>query len=257
MVSTIIGPATIMMLIAGAFVTVFDLSLVNAYIVSVIPGVLFFVICLVCSTKVQLVVAQVLSGFYVIIMMVVMVGLLLTALVQSPYHPSVIFLLGLVIIFVVAAVLHPQEWVNILYGFLYFVSIPSGFLVQVIYSLCNLNDVSWGTRESSTPCKEKKKESGTLSNIFSPVSKLINNFKQDSSDKEKLFFKLFQETISVLVNKDQSADNVSKSDLPSADVSGQPCKDEKKPHENDVQTKHKVGTLVNSTNMIITMTHFF
>lgn len=256
MVSTIIGPATIMMLIAGAFVTVFDLSIVNAYIASVIPGVLFFVICLVCSTKVQLVVAQVLSGFYVIIMMVVMVGLLITALVQSPYHPSVIFLLGLVIIFVVAAVLHPREWVNILYGFLYFVSIPSGFLVQVIYSLCNLNDVSWGTRESSIPVKEKKKESGALSNIFSPVSKLINNnFKQDSSDKEKLF-KLLQET-SVFGNKSQSADNVSKSDLPSANVSGQPCKDEKKNHENDVQTKHKVGTLVNSTNMIITMTHFF
>lgn len=239
MVSTIIGPATILMLIAGAFVTVFDVSIVDGYIASVIPGVLFFVICLVCSTKVQLVVAQILSGFYVIIMMVVMVGLLITALTQSPYHPSVIFLLGLVIIFVVAAVLHPREWVNILYGFLYFVSIPSGFLVQVIYSLCNLNDVSWGTRESSTPKSEEKKKSDTLSKIVSPFSKLINTSPtKDDSEKEKLY-KLLEKTVDMLCAKSQIGNGSIKQNLVSDDKANQPCVDENKTPKND-NSKRKV-----------------
>ncbi|XP_034321523.2 chitin synthase chs-2 isoform X2 [Magallana gigas] len=225
MVSTIIGPATILMLIAGALVTVFDVSIVNGYIASVIPGVLFFVICLVCSTKVQLIVAQVLSGFYVIIMMVVMVGLLITALTQSPYHPSVIFLLGLVIIFVVAAVLHPREWVNILYGFLYFVSIPSGFLVQVIYSLCNLNDVSWGTRESSTPKLEDKKESDPLSKIFSPFTKLTNfSPTKDDSEKEKLY-KLLEKAVDNRCAKCQIGGGSIKQNVVTNDEADQPCPD--------------------------------
>lgn len=239
MVSTIIGPATILMLIAGAFVTVFELNMVNAYIASVIPGVLFFIICLVCSTKVQLVVAQVFSGFYVIIMMVVIVGLLITALVKSPYHPSVIFFLGLVIIFVIAAVFHPREWVNIIYGLLYFVSIPSGFLVQVIYSLCNLNDVSWGTRESFTPKKDKNKENGDMSNLFSPLSKLVNSFKRESSERDVL--KLL---IKILGQKIQSEESVPKSELPSADDLDQSCKDENKTHKKDVLSECKVGKLL-------------
>lgn len=106
--------------------------------------------------------------------------------------------------------------------------------------------------------KKKIKENGVLSNIFSPVSKLVNNsFRRDSSDKEKLFLNLLQETISMLGHKNQSADSVSKSDLPSGDVADQPPKDENSTHEKDAQTTPKVGTLANSTNIIITLIFFF
>ena len=33
------------------------------------------------------------------------------------------------------------------YGFIYYVTIPSMYLLLVIFSIYNLNDVSWGTRE--------------------------------------------------------------------------------------------------------------
>lgn len=58
----------------------------------------------------------------------------------------------LVFIFIVAAIAHPQEFWCIVPGALYFLCIPSGYLLLLIYSLCNLNIVSWGTREV-----EKKK----------------------------------------------------------------------------------------------------
>lgn len=47
------------------------------------------------------------------------------------------------------------------YALLYLLVIPSGYLLLVIYSICNLNDVSWGTREVPTKAQrlemEKKK----------------------------------------------------------------------------------------------------
>lgn len=58
----------------------------------------------------------------------------------------------LIFIFIVAAFSHPQEFWCIVPGSLYFLCIPSGYLLLLIYSLCNLNIVSWGTREV-----EKKK----------------------------------------------------------------------------------------------------
>lgn len=156
MVSTIIGPATVLMMIAGALLTVFDISLVTSYVVSLIPAILFFIICLVFDTKIQLIVAQILSGIYIFIMMVVFVGIVITAVTITPYHPSVIFLSGLVFIFLIAAALHPKEFHNLVFGVLYFLWVPSGFLVLVIYSLCNLHVVSWGTRE--VPNKKTKAE---------------------------------------------------------------------------------------------------
>ena len=41
-------------------------------------------------------------------------------------------------------------------GTLYLLCIPSGYLLLVIYSLCNLHVVSWGTRE--VPKKKTKAE---------------------------------------------------------------------------------------------------
>lgn len=37
----------------------------------------------------------------------------------------------------------------IIYGLIYFICIPSGYLLLTIYSLVNMHIVSWGTREST------------------------------------------------------------------------------------------------------------
>lgn len=50
----------------------------------------------------------------------------------------------------------------------------------------------------------------------------------------------------MLGHKNQSADSVSKCDLPSGDVADQPPKDENSTHEKDAQTTPKVGTLAKS-----------
>ncbi|XP_033731956.1 chitin synthase chs-2-like isoform X2 [Pecten maximus] len=156
MLSTMIGPATVLMMIAGAILTVFKVDLVQSYWIACLPASVFFLLCFWVPQKYQLFLAKLLSAFYMLIMTVVLVGCIVTAVEENPFHPSVIFLAGLVIIFLFAGILHPMDLGCLLYGALYFIGLPMGFLLLVIYSLCNLHVVSWGTREVSTVNKTKK-----------------------------------------------------------------------------------------------------
>jgi chitin synthase len=70
--------------------------------------------------------------------------------------PSSVFLPSVAIIFIVTGILHPNEMLNLLHGFLYLVTIPGGYLLLVTYALCNLHVVSWGTRETVEVVKKKK-----------------------------------------------------------------------------------------------------
>jgi chitin synthase len=95
----------------------------------------------------QLLVAQILSTSYALIMMAVIVGTALQLGEDGIGSPSAIFLIALSGSFFIAACLHPQEFFCIVPGLIYLLSIPSMYLLLILYSLINLNVVSWGTRE--------------------------------------------------------------------------------------------------------------
>ena len=67
--------------------------------------------------------------------------------------PAGIFFITMVVVFVTTAALHPQEFGLVVYGLMYFLCIPSGYLLLTIYSMVNMNNVTWGTRESGGPAK--------------------------------------------------------------------------------------------------------
>lgn len=95
----------------------------------------------------QLLVAQMLSTTYALIMMAVFVGTALQLGEDGIGSPSAIFLIAMMSSFFIAAVLHPQEFKCILPILIYFLSIPAMYLLLILYSIINLNVVSWGTRE--------------------------------------------------------------------------------------------------------------
>ncbi|XP_066284168.1 uncharacterized protein [Branchiostoma lanceolatum] len=66
-----------------------------------------------------------------------------------PASVSTLYLGVLAALHLVAAILHPTEFFCIIPGLLYVLCLPSAYLVLFIYSICNLNDRSWGTRESA------------------------------------------------------------------------------------------------------------
>lgn len=125
---------------------------------SVVPAFLYLLICFHTTTDFQIRVAAFLSALYAIIMMSVVVGTTIQIAEDSWTSPNAVFLMLLFSIFLTAALMHPQEFWCIVPGLLYFLCIPSGYLFLMIYSLCNLNIVSWGTREAPKVRKNLTKE---------------------------------------------------------------------------------------------------
>jgi len=73
----------------------------------------------------------------------------------------------LVAVFLIAGLLHPREIYCLMAGFIYFLCLPSAFVLLNIYSICNLNNVSWGTRElAKTPQPASSRGVGWAARVF-------------------------------------------------------------------------------------------
>lgn len=153
---TILGPGTIFLMLVGAFVAAFRIDNWTSFHYNIIPILGFMFICFTCKANIQLFVAQVLSTAYALIMMAVIVGTALQLGEDGIGSPSAIFLIAMTGSFFIAACLHPQEFWCISCGLIYLLSIPSMYLLLILYSIINLNVVSWGTRE--VVAKKTKKE---------------------------------------------------------------------------------------------------
>ncbi|XP_075212205.1 hyaluronan synthase-like protein kkv [Lycorma delicatula] len=153
---TILGPGTIFLMLVGAFVAAFRIDNWTSFYYNIVPILFFMLVCFTCKSEVQLLVAQMLSTAYALIMMAVIVGTALQLGEDGSGSPSAIFLMSMTGSFFIAACLHPQEFKCIVPGVIYLLSIPSMYLLLILYSIINLNVVSWGTREVQV--KKTKKE---------------------------------------------------------------------------------------------------
>lgn len=75
---------------------------------------------------------------------------------QGLFAPNSLFFLAMMSSFVVAAVLHPQEFACVIPLFIYMLLIPSMYLLLTIYSVTNMHIVSWGTREVKSKLSAKE-----------------------------------------------------------------------------------------------------
>lgn len=153
---TILGPGTIFLMLVGAFVAAFKIDNWTSFHYNIIPILLFMIVCFTCKSNVQLLVAQILSTVYALIMMAVIVGTALQLGEDGIGSPSAIFLIATAGTFWIASLLHPQEFWCVSAAPIYLLSIPSMYLLLILYSIINLNVVSWGTRE--VVAKKTKKE---------------------------------------------------------------------------------------------------
>nr|AFM38193.1 chitin synthase [Anasa tristis] len=153
---TILGPGTIFLMLVGAFVAAFKIDNWTSFYYNIIPIMLFMLICFTCKAEIQLLCAQMLSTVYALVMMAVIVGTALQLGEDGIGSPSAIFLISMTSSMIIAAFLHPQEFWCIVPGAIYLLSIPCMYLLLILYSIINLNVVSWGTREVQV--KKTKKE---------------------------------------------------------------------------------------------------
>ncbi|XP_076444026.1 chitin synthase chs-2-like [Babylonia areolata] len=158
MISTVLGPSTILLMMAGAFNAVMRISLWQSYVLSIGPIAVYLVVCFLTKPQVQLNLAAILSAIYSLLMMAVIVGTVVQVAEDTVISPNAIFLLLLLAIFVISALFHPQEFLCLLGGALYFLCIPAGYVLLMVYGMCNLHVVSWGTREMASRVQKAQEE---------------------------------------------------------------------------------------------------
>ncbi|KAK3596690.1 hypothetical protein CHS0354_038027 [Potamilus streckersoni] len=172
--STLIGPATVILVVAGGLNYGWNVNPMTTIILQCLICIGFSLFCLYTSQDTQLKVAKFLTFLYSMVMTGVVVGIsvqvakdfhreerhgnITTTDTPTTRNPNAIsddfsvsvttLYLGIVIaIFTVTGLLHFKELFYLLHGIWYLLCIPSGYLLLTIYSICNITDRSWGTRE--------------------------------------------------------------------------------------------------------------
>ncbi|KAM7358478.1 chitin synthase 2 isoform 3-T3 [Cochliomyia hominivorax] len=147
MVGTILGPGTIFLMMVGSLVTVFNTGIWTAFLWNFIPLLAFILSCIYLKQKFQLLLAFVISSMYCLVMMAVLIGIIIQMIDDGPLAPASLFFLLVFLQIFIAGIVHPQEVGALICGFIYYITIPSMYMLLLIYSVFNMNDVSWGTRE--------------------------------------------------------------------------------------------------------------
>ncbi|KAH9426858.1 chitin synthase I [Dermatophagoides pteronyssinus] len=148
MLGTILSPGTIFLMLVGAVNNSFGLKNEISFYINIIPVLIFVLVCFFAKNKIQILVAQLFSTFYVMLMLAVLVSTFIEIYEESIFSPSVIFFVGMFAVFVISALIHPQEISCLIPVIIYMLMIPSMYLLLTLYSIINMNIVVWGTREN-------------------------------------------------------------------------------------------------------------
>lgn len=103
------------------------------------------------------------SALYGLVMMAVMIGIFMQINDDGWLAPSSLFFICMTGQFVITALLHPKEFYCLKYGVIYYVTVPSMYMLLVIYSIFNMNNVSWGTRDVTVVAKKEEEEDEEVS----------------------------------------------------------------------------------------------
>ncbi|TMS33223.1 hypothetical protein L596_000986 [Steinernema carpocapsae] len=161
---SLLGPAIIFAMLVFAQVAAFGTDPTWIMVYNTVPVSLFIAACFVFESKWQLLFAKIASVVYAFIMLAVLVATSSQIVLETAFSPTSIFVLAMIGIFFVAALLHPHEFYNIIFGLIFFLMIPSTYVFLSFYALINLNVINWGTAKRSRrqPPGEGEKEGGEV-----------------------------------------------------------------------------------------------
>ncbi|XP_062605964.1 chitin synthase chs-2-like [Saccostrea cucullata] len=203
LVSTVIGPSTVIIIVAGGLNYAWNVDLILAVVLQIVVCVIYALICLYKKEKWQMQFGKVITFLYAVVMTAVVVGIAeqvaedlislndkvkvetkdgKTVTIQPTVGPGAIsddvpvsvvtLYLGLLIaIFLVSGAFHPTEIACLLHGFTYLLCLPSGYLVLNIYSVVNITDRSWENRTQDT-CQSYDRCTNTLPKALQMVAKV-------------------------------------------------------------------------------------
>ena len=176
--SSLISPATVILIIVTGLTALNeDLNEVALIVVLCVISVFYGAVCIYASEKTQINVAKMLTLIFSIIMAVVISGIVtdtISAAIEGdpikyanetyddfrfPVDVSAGYSGIFAATFIMTGLLHFNEIFCLFHFIWYLLCLPSGYLFLTIYSACNINNRSWGTRESASPKSSSKSES--------------------------------------------------------------------------------------------------
>nr|XP_012141900.1 PREDICTED: uncharacterized protein LOC100879229 [Megachile rotundata] len=151
--STIIGPSFIYLMMSGAFVTSFQIDNWSSFWYNLIPIIIFMIVCFYFNVRVQLIVAEIITVIYGLVMIIVLVGIMLQIAADGFLAPNALLFFIVISQFVMAAFLHPKEISCLSSAIIYYITVPSMYMLLIIFAIFNLHNITWGTRESKVQQK--------------------------------------------------------------------------------------------------------
>ena len=208
--SSLISPATVILFIVSGLKSLdHNVNEPALIIVLSIISVLYGAICMYATEKTQLDTAKFLTLVFSIIMALVISGILSGTIndliegqemeranhhFQFPVDISAVYSGIFAVTFIIAGLVHFNEIFCLFHFIWYLLCLPSGYLFLIIYSVCNLNNRSWGTREEAEQKRSSKSGSwldyflGRWSALHSFLYKCVGKTQQaqtkDSSSSE-------------------------------------------------------------------------
>lgn len=222
--SYVITPATITIAIADAFNATTDIDVWGSFILACLPAVLFLIVCYQkWKEEVKIGFAAMLGTYYSILMMIVVVGTIVRVVDGSWKTTAVLFLIIMAIVFFLTAICHPFELGCVKSCFLFFLCIPSSYILVIIYSLVTMNQCVWGTRETVYASEKKRKlnldendinelekqlvEAKTNNELINKIEELLENGSNSSNDELLLQILAALERIEIKETIDKQIDN--------------------------------------------------
>ncbi len=143
--------------------------------------------------------AAMLGTYYSILMMIVVVGTIVRVVDGSWKTTAVLFLVIMAVIFFLTAICHPFELSCVKPCFLFFLCIPTSYILVIIYSLTNMNQCTWGTRDNVYVPQKRRKvnldendikelekqltEAKSNNELINKIEELLENGPSNSNDE--------------------------------------------------------------------------
>ncbi|XP_024153983.2 chitin synthase chs-2-like [Oryzias melastigma] len=214
-ISGILAPATICLMIAGSLSFIFNIHSAISLVLAVVPPTIYLGLCFKLKPDTQISIAAVLSIIYAIMMMVVTMSIIGSMVKeQTILTPSSIFITVMSGIYIITGILHPQEVHLLFYGVLYIICIPSAYLLLTIYSMVNMNVVSWGTRETkpavgaAPTTKQTRTQKGWIEQLQKMSSDMRLTDEHLDEEEENFWKELLQRYLYPLPNNKESQEKM-------------------------------------------------
>lgn len=182
--SGILAPSFVTMMISLTYDAILDINDWHAFLLSIAPPVFYIFVCLKLPDRYQLAIAAVLSVVYSVIMVIYTLTLLAILISGDILSPFVLFIVCNLVIVILAGLLHPRDIKCLLYGILYYMAIPSMFIFLTIYFICNIHNVTWGTRENR-PTERKKENISIVDLIKSMIHQVVKRKQPDDTAQDR------------------------------------------------------------------------